>query len=346
MTPRYASWPKKHASSCSPFVALAAIAAMSATAAANTATRATPIVGAVAGPSQTIDDVRLIGPSGEVYQPKPGNPQIWQRQGVGGVAATVRFAGRHAATMYAAGSTAPIYVRANGIWFVHPLPSRGRATLATAGPVGAAVVGRQVFTLAKADRGWRRFGRTKGRVTSVWAANAKTVYVANSQGRLRRGRNTGKNAASWTLLRTRLVRGDFVRALVGSSRKHLYALSQQGVLLRIRGTRVSRVSNGSMVVHTATIAADGKGIAAGRLTDGRAAIATIAKGRMEAPEAIPGMAPRTRLTVVIARGGIVVVATNGGQVFSRQGAAWTPSTLSAVPSPGARFPRAVPARTQ
>lgn len=337
--PRSASWRNRRAASCSAGVLTLALA----TSAAHADPR---VVALVNGSSGSLGDARIVGPSGQVYAPVGNNLLRWQRTSRGGVAATVVFAGRHRGQLYAAGRQAPIYVARKGVWYANPLPNRGWTSLSTGGATGAVAVGRQVYTLRA--NGWRRFGRTRGRVSALWASAADTIYVANTAGRLRRGRTLGKRA-SWAVLSAPLAGGDHVVAFAGGRPGHLYAITKRGALLHIRGTQVRRVGHG-LTVRAAGTAGSAGLVIAGRSARGTAVVAPVLRGKVAKPEAILGLGRSGRIAAVAAGADhTILVVSEAGELFLRDKAGtWQPGKLqdgAAKPTP-TRFRGASPARTR
>jgi len=359
MMQTFATSLSRHVRNCSrPALGLVALAALAFPASVTANTTAPPanasagstIVAGVMARSGKLVDARLMGPSGQIYAAVNGDPLRWRRVGLGGIASTVSFAGNHNGSVFAAGKRTPIYVLKSGVWHAKPLPNRGRASLSSGGRIGAASVGRQVYTLHGTQ--WRRFGKTRGRVTAVFATSATTVYASNTAGRLRRGRKAGKTA-SWSALRTRLPRGDFVVKLIAGAGKQLFAISQQGALLRIRGTRASRVTGAQglrgMVVHALSSGPTSTYVA-GRLSNGTNVVARLDKGRLAHAAPVPGMGRRDRVATLIqdAQGRLVVATRAGRLVVRDQKNSWQAGTIEQVAGDTTpnRFGGAAPARTQ
>lgn len=334
------------ASGCRALVAVALFALGLAAPRAHAGTRTTVIVAIAEAPSGKLSDARLIGASGEVFAPAGADLRRWLRNHLGGVAAAVRFAGRHGRALYVAGQQSPLYRLDRGAWHVQPLPSRGPLCLATQSPVGAVVAGRQLFTLA--GERWQPFGAVKGVTRAVWAAE-NTVYVAMARGGLRRGRRHGKTAR-WTPIYPPLARGDAVTALAGDSARRLFALSKNGVLLAVRGTAARRIWTPPGLRVEAVTNTAGDVTVTGRLADDTPVVATLRGNRLTKPERVSATRLREPL-VAIAReaSGRIVVVSRFGRVYVRDpSGSWQVGAVSAETpkSPHKPVPGAVPALTQ
>jgi len=296
-------------------------------------------VAVIAG--KTVADTRLLGPSAQVYAPQKPDARQWTRQGSGGVAATVVAAGRHRNRLWVAGHTAPIYARHKGMWDAQPLPNRGWVRLATSGPTGAVVINRQVYVLGRT--GWRRFGRSSGVASAVWAASPNTVYVATTAGHLRRGvEHAGR--VSWTLVGGQVGRGAAIVQLVGRSPRNLYAIGKHGSLAAIRGSVLSRV-RGVPMVRAAAATRTGI-VVVGRDGRGKTVVTTVRKRKLISTAVVPGIREPIAGVARTARGQLIVV-TRRGHVYIRDKNAWKTGEVrdpaGVVP---ARFRGAAPARTR
>jgi len=186
---------------------------------------AVQLVGAVPVKNGATAATVLVGSSGQLY--KPAADSIWRRDSIGGVAADLTEVvddGR--GKLFAAASRAPIFRFSHGAWSAHPLPNRGRATMASAGGTATLAVGRHVYTL-RGSR-WVRLVRAPKRIVALWAGGSRRVYVADSEGAIRSSRGR-----TWNDISHSLAADDRVDSFVGVPGKELYAIARSGTVLSV-----------------------------------------------------------------------------------------------------------------
>ncbi|ACY17440.1 hypothetical protein [Haliangium ochraceum] len=288
---------------------------------------------AARGGDEDITQSRLLGPSGELYEPDPeAAGGSWRRHFGGGVAVEVEGAVDTGATLFAHGGGAPVFALsdAHKAWHAHPLPNRGRLVSGGDG-APAMAIGRHVYTW-RGNR-WTRLASLGGRISAVWASSPTDVYAASARGQLTRIRNQ-----SQTPVALPLPAGDPITALTGRPGGALYGISRAGRAVRIRGPRATLVSRpASLASWTLQVAAaDAEGAlwalgwqpASGE-QPARAVLVRSRGGQFVEAERIDDLSSEDRFVLLrIDRHGGVLWATRAGRVRFREAAPDAPEGAS------------------
>ncbi len=169
----------------------------------------------------------LIGASGQVFEPDDARPGTWRRRFEGGIGVPVRGAIEvEAGRLFASGAVAPVFRLDQAVWHAHPLPNRGRTILARGGGPALAV-GRHVYVWRESR--WDRLATLGARVTALWPDERGRVLAATVKKQLVRIQPSGAK----TPIRLSLADDDHVSSLVGHPGAQVYAISQQGAILRV-----------------------------------------------------------------------------------------------------------------
>lgn len=287
------------------------------------------VVAAVPVPDGATAATRLIGSSGQIYEPTDGT--IWRRKVAGGVAADVTGAVADGpGILYAVADEAPIFRFARGSWHAHPLPNRGSTVLSPYGGIPTLGISRHVYTLRGAR--WVRWLAAPGRIAALWGSSTHRVYVADRDGKLYVG-----DGRKWRAVPHGLARDDRIVAMTGIPGKELYAIAASGAILEVGSTNAPAVSVGpelqgfrpalacpdlrpgmSGVLLLGTKPAPEPGPDAGPAAAPSTVLARAAGGKLTQLEVLSGPAPGDRFTAIYAgRDGELLLASLRGEVRLR-----------------------------
>ena len=130
---------------------------------------------AVTAADGDVRTTRLIGPSGQVYEPDGAG--TWTRRIGGGVAADVTAAFQLGPQLVVTGRGAPMYTFDGNLWRAAPIGQRGRVVTG-AGSLPAVAIGTQVFVRDKQT--WLRVGTAPAPITAVWATSKTNGRLATA----------------------------------------------------------------------------------------------------------------------------------------------------------------------
>ena len=281
-----------------------------------------PVVGIV---GRALDDVALVGPTGQVFHRADG---VWRRSVGGGVAEPLTAAGGHDLTSaWAVAGASPVYLHRAGGWVAEHLPVR-------ATPVVMTVDGQVILAggrlLVRQDDRFRTLARAGKVCDQVARAGDRIAALCQDELRVFAGNR-------WTTVPSnRPVR------LVGGDRLRL--VDRAGAVFEIAPRKLVRMSGvAGLVARLGTPDPAGGALYAGT-KDGRWVLVGERAGRLASVAELPAGHEPTHLWS--ARGAIVIV-TRKGQVLVREapGAPWkTEAIAPELAPPPAPPPPNPPAR--
>ncbi|MBT8495737.1 MAG: hypothetical protein KJO07_21995 [Deltaproteobacteria bacterium] len=286
-------------------------------AAQNKAAPSPDVVAVLSGDNKNATELSFVGRSGQIYEP---TGTTWKRKHLGGIASDVLGAVKAGSKLYAVSKRTPMFRRVNGVWMATPLANRGWAAFSDDGAVIMIALGRHLYQLQGSS--WKRFATAARRVTAIYPAAKKRVYVATTRGRLRR-----TDGNTMAVIKNPLPTDDRVVMMLGRPKGELYGVSKLGSILKI-GASSATVVTLDPALEGLTIQVLGHGpkkaiYGAGVIeaTDGSKSFVMVemAGGAIKEVMKLPALAPGDRYTVVhTARDGRLVVAMLSGQVRIRR----------------------------
>ncbi len=320
---------------------------------ADRARREVQVVAVVPSAGGATASARLIGSSGQIYEPTDG--ATWRRKVAGGVAGDVTGAVADSrGILYAVADEAPIFRFERGTWNAHPLPNRGSTVLASHGGIPALAIGRHVYTL-RGTR-WVRWMAAPGRIVALWGSSTHRVYVADADGKLAVG-----DGRKWHTVSHALARDDRIVAMAGVPGKELYAIAASGAILSVGSTQAPPVTAGPNLqgFRPALACPDLRPGMSGVLLLGeipgpeaapKTVLVRAAGGSLTQLEVLPGPAPGDRFAAIYAGpdGELLLVSRRGELRLRAADGTWREGRVSGeVPeSATRRFSEAVPAHSR
>jgi hypothetical protein len=298
------------------------------------------VAGVVSGTGSD-EGLWLFGRSGQVYVPGDEDGQ-WRRRELGGVATEVGAILRAGSgVLFAAGDSAPLFRRERGVWYAHPLPNRGRASVSQGG-AAALGIGRHVYVL-EAD-GWKRQGQAPDDIAALWARDSNHFVVATRTGGLYRS-----DGRRFEAIEQPLDDGDHITGLYGRSGGELYAIAASGAVLQVgaqrarearfpaalEGARIDAAGympDGSPAIAMA-VAAPAAEAGEGRVSAAsaeRTALVVLRGGALTLVDWLPPLAAGDRIAAIGAHAGAAIVASRRGVVAIRSGDGWRDGHVSAA----------------
>lgn len=293
-----------------------------------------------------VASVVLIGRSGQLYRPQGSSS--WKRDGVGGVSVDVGAAAVVGKQVFVAGERTPLFKQKKGVWYAHHLPNRGTMVVGVGGSAPVVGIRSHIYTIAQ--KRWKRMAATgKGSITAIWASTNKRVYVATSEGKLKRYNGKASNTITHPL-----GKDDTVVHLYGAPGKQLYGVSEAGVVLDIGAKKATAVSIpddlAGLVVQAGGAQSDGTVWIAGLVgTDApRPVLARLSRDTLSLVEELPAMAPGDRYTVVYpgSKGDLLMATAEGTVRVRAEDGTWTVGAVDGAPPESPEFADTAPARSK
>lgn len=301
-----------------------ATAALDARAAPVAAADTAQVVTAIPEKGAKVDELVLVGESGQLYQPREHG---WSRDHAGGIAGDVAGAAKGKdGTVYVVGGRAPIYEHVDGSWRVRSIGVRRRSRAYTLTGLPIVAAGRNLFTL-DGDR-WRRIGTTRGRVELIWASSRSKIYVADDTGEITRG-----DGRRWKTIANAFTAPEQVERFIGSPGKALYAVGDAGTIVSIGVSKAKPVTIPAELAGLKITAGgiDGTGAVyvAGDLGDKRV-LATLHNNELALAGELPDLDAGDRYSLIVGdKHGSLLVASYAGTVQIRdKDGAWTQREVS------------------